>query len=607
VTIGSEALTRDRPRPRRRAIAAAVVVLVALAGATAALGRPYDDRLPPRVSIAGVDVGGAREGEAAAAIAEVGRDAIAKGLVLTSGSGRTRLSLRRIKIAPDTADALRRAKDVGFIDRVRERLGLGGERVLQLRFRFDAKTLPAALRTARRRFEVKPVAADVRITTAGDLRLVRGRGGIAIDVPALSAGLRDLLRLNGTMELPLKRVRPAADDPSARAAMAAAETLLETPHDLLVLGHAYRVRRAALSAALDFEAEGGAVRLRLTRPPIEAELRRLFGAAESEAENAHFAVGPDGGIVIDESRVGRSVGANSLRATLAAEPALRRIPVQIVDIKPTFTTEDARALKITDLVGSFTTPYAPGEPRVTNIQRAAEVLDGRILQPYETFSLNAALGPRTIDAGYVVAPQIADGELQDAVGGGVSQVATTLFNAAFLAGLRLDAHTPHEFWISRYPRGREATVSWGGPELVFTNDFDAPLVLLVDAGASQITVRMFSRSLDRRVEYGEETPTDIEPPGERRVANEDLEPGEEKVLQKAGSDGFKIVYWRKVYRGETLARDERFTAAYRPQDRIVEEGPKPEDGPPSTTGTGPGESTAPTDSTSSTEAATTGG
>ena len=95
------------------------------------------------------------------------------------------------------------------------------------------------------------------------------------------------------------------------------------------------------------------------------------------------------------------------------------------------------SLRITDQVGSFTTPYSPGEPRVTNIQRAAEMLDGFILGAGETFSLNAVLGPRTSEAGYVLAPQIEEGKLKDAVGGGVSQVATTLYNAAFMSGLAL--------------------------------------------------------------------------------------------------------------------------------------------------------------------------
>ena len=253
----------------------------------------------------------------------------------------------------------------------------------------------------------------------------------------------------------------------------------------MLLGHGYPIRKEALAKALEFAPEGGEVRLKLTRPAIRAELHRLFGAAERQPHNARFAVGSDGGIDIIESSAGREVDADTVRQALEQNPAMRQIPVRIADIKPSFATADARGCGSPTRSARFTTPYSPGEPRVTNIQRAAEELDGFILGAGETFSLNAVLGPRTTEAGYVLAPQIEEGKLKDAVGGGVSQVATTLYNAAFMSGLALVAHTPHEFWISRYPRGREATVSWGGPELVFVNDWDAPLVMLVEAGDSE--------------------------------------------------------------------------------------------------------------------------
>ena len=115
------------------------------------------------------------------------------------------------------------------------------------------------------------------------------------------------------------------------------------------------------------------------------------------------------------------------------------------------------------VVGRFTTPYDCCPPRVANIKRAARDLDGMTIPPGGRFSMNEALGERTIEAGYVAAPSISGAELVDSVGGGISQVATTLYNAAFFAGLRLVAHTPHSFYISRYPPGREATISWAAP------------------------------------------------------------------------------------------------------------------------------------------------
>jgi vancomycin resistance protein YoaR len=563
----------------------AVLGLTVVGGLVALLGRPYDGRLPPGVQVGGVAVGGRSEATAAQLLASAARPVVAKGLVLTSGSERFAVSLRKMKVAPDTADALRRARDLSFLDRVRQRLGLAQARELDLRFRLDETALARALRPARKAVEVAPVEAGVKVSSKGSLRIVRGKGGVLIDRTAVMAALRQLPRLDGRLELPLRRVQPAADDASAERALAAAKTLLTTPHEVVLLGHGYPIRKEALAKALEFAPEGGEVRLKLTRPPIRAELRRLFGAAERQPHNARFAVGSDGGIEIVDSSAGREVDADTVRQALEQDPAMRQIPVRIADIKPAFSTADARGLRISDLVGAFTTPYSPGEPRVTNIQRAAEELDGFIVGAGETFSLNAVLGPRTIEAGYVLAPQIEEGKLKDAVGGGVSQVATTLFNAAYLSGLALTAHTPHEFWISRYPRGREATVSWGGPELVFVNDWEAPLVMLVEAGDAGITVRFFSRALKRRVEYGEGEPSDFKEPKERKIVNNALEPGSEHVLQQSGNAGFTISYWRKVYRGDDLVRDETFVARYKPEDRIVEVGPKKPKPPKEPTGT----------------------
>ncbi len=151
-------------------------------------------------------------------------------------------------------------------------------------------------------------------------------------------------------------------------------------------------------------------------------------------------------------------------------------------------------------------------PRVTNIKRAAELLDGTIILPGKEFSLNGALGKRTEAKGFVSAPQIFNGRFEDAVGGGISQVATTLFNAAFFSGIKLVAHQAHQFYISRYPMGREATVSWGGPELIFRNDWPAAILMKLDATDSGITVRFYSTKLGRRVTTTTGKPYDLTTP-----------------------------------------------------------------------------------------------
>jgi vancomycin resistance protein YoaR len=289
----------------------------------------------------------------------------------------------------------------------------------------------------------------------------------------------------------------------------------------------------------------------------------------------------------------------AIAAAIVANPDAASVRARFKVTSPGTTTEQIRALKITDLVSEFSTPYNCCEPRVTNIQRAAEILNGTIIPAGRTFSLNDALGQRTIERGFVAAPQIAAGMLEDAVGGGISQVATTLYNAAFFAGLRLDSHTPHQFWISRYPKGREATVSFGGPELVFTNDWDAGILINAYAGSNGITIRFFSSPLGRRVETETGEARDVVQPTVKETVNPDLEPGARVVEQDMGGAGFTVSYTRKVWAGDALKSEQTFTWKYDPQNAYVEIGP-PETTP-STTTAPDGATTAPDGQTTAPE------
>jgi len=167
-------------------------------------------------------------------------------------------------------------------------------------------------------------------------------------------------------------------------------------------------------------------------------------------------------------------------------------------VEPGVTTSVAR--NATSLLGTFTTSYSCCEPRVTNIQRMAETVDGTVIGPGEQFSLNGVAGERTTANGYKPAPTIGEGNtLIDTVGGGVSQFSTTAYNAAYFAGLQIDSHTPHSFYISRYPPGRESTLDFGSIDLLWTNDTNAPVVVRSSASGTSVTVSIYGGNGGRRV------------------------------------------------------------------------------------------------------------
>lgn len=159
------------------------------------------------------------------------------------------------------------------------------------------------------------------------------------------------------------------------------------------------------------------------------------------------------------------------------------------DVPASFTTEQAQNATFNEVVGSFTTggfSGASGE----NIRLVANTVNGAIVNPGETFSLNGYTGPRGRAQGYVESGIIINGRGGTAVGGGISQFATTLYNAYYFAGMTDVASTPHSYYISRYPAGREATVYEGAIDLAFRNDSANPVKIVTNFGGGQITVSL---------------------------------------------------------------------------------------------------------------------
>ena len=299
---------------------------------------------------------------------------------------------------------------------------------------------------------------------------------------------------------------------------------------------------------------------------------RSLGRFERQPADARFVVDGNRVRVVPDAP-GRKLDADRIALSLVTNLPARAHLARFLTAQPRLTTEEAQKLRITELVSEFTTNYPCCAPRVTNIKRAATLLDGTIILPGKVFSLNGALGKRTEAKGFVSAPQIFNGRFEDAVGGGISQVATTLFNAAFFSGIKLVAHRAHQFYISRYPMGREATVSWGGPELIFRNDWPAAILMKLDASDSGITVRFYSTKLGRRVTTTTGKPYDLTTPKSVTVTNSALPPGAREVVQEAGDGGFTVDYTRQVFRDGKKIRNERYTVEYDAEDEIVEVGP----------------------------------
>lgn len=233
-------------------------------------------------------------------------------------------------------------------------------------------------------------------------------------------------------------------------------------------------------------------------------------------------------------------------------------------VEADFSTKDARDLRITEQVSSFTTAHSCCEPRVTNIHVIADMVDGVVIEPSESFSLNDFVGPRTTANGFVGAPAIRDGEFVEEVGGGISQFATTFFNAIYFGGYDFLEYQAHSYYISRYPMGREATISSPAPDLAFLNDSDAGIYVDTSYTDTSITVTFYG-NVEGEIESVTGAPYNFTRPERECRTNPDLDKGEEVVVQ-AGYEGFDIEVTRIFPSGD----EEEFFTRYQNGPTIVE-------------------------------------
>ncbi|MBT8202297.1 MAG: VanW family protein, partial [Acidimicrobiia bacterium] len=297
----------------------------------------------------------------------------------------------------------------------------------------------------------------------------------------------------------------------------------------------------------------------------------VVAALEAPPRNAELAVTGDDEVIIVPGRSGTVIDPELIAAELAVAaylPGRRAALPFATGVEPEFSTTDAEALGIAGKVSEFTTFHPCCQPRVTNIQRMADLVDGVIVLPGEEFSLNEHVGMRTIENGFVEAPMILRGEFVPSVGGGVSQFATTLFNAMFFGGYEDVYHQPHSYYFSRYPEGREATVSFPNPELIFRNDTAAAILIKTEYTDESITVKFFGDNEGRQVSDSLSPRRNERGPATDYVADASVTPGSQVVIDR-GTTGWTVTVGRTITYEDGSERTEEWDWTYRPQPRVV--------------------------------------
>jgi len=541
-------------------------------------------RLANGVRIAGVDVGG-RTPHQARSILERRADALASVPVTFRVGSRTwQLQPRHLGIRVDwgaAVDAVRRQGN-GFGP-------LRGFRRLDLRFFGADVAPPTQVYDAALESKLNQISAAVNVAHREASIVLRGLRpetapsptGHRLDRHAAAATIvRALASLKREpVGLPIQVDRPKITASDLRVAQAEVRTALSAHVHLTLDATRWNLRPPRIARLLELPADGRRD-LRIGGAGANSWFTALAKRVDKRPVDADWAVGKSGirvipdqpGHVLDVPRSAKAV----LRAALVTAPEQLRTATLIVErASADRTTAEARAMDIKGLVASYQTFYGGEANRIHNVQLVSHLVDKHVIAPGETFSFNGATGARTEDKGFLVAPVIINGELKTGLGGGVCQVSTTVFNAAYEAGLPIVSRTNHALYISHYPQGRDATVNYPDTDLKFTNDTGHWLLLRTWVGSSSLTVALYGTSVHRRV-VSETSPLVVTgPPPVRKINDPTLFVGE-TVVEESGSSSLKTSNERKVYDADgKLLFDTTFYSSYRGEMKVIRVGTKP--------------------------------
>lgn len=573
--------TTQRESSGGRVVVLTVLGLIVLFGGLYVAAYAFaGEKVPRGASVAGVDIGGRTHADAVAVLEEglLGREAID----VTVDGRATQVGVDEVGLDVDVESSVEAAG--GGRSWAPARLWdyyTGGDDLAPV-LTWDETVFAEGMDVLDGEFGTPPREGRVGFSD-GEVTTRPGRPGEVLDRVAARDALAAAYVEDSVADLDLVAAHPEIDAADVQRALNRfANRAVSGPVTLVFERTRVRLTPADYSPVLGMAARDGRLEPSVKRKRLNALVRSHFSADQGAPVDATVAL-VDGTPKVVPSKPGvdfkpRDVVAAFLEV-VSAEPGEREIGVKATVKRAEFRTRDARRLKIRERVSSFTTYYPHANYRNVNLGRASALIDGTVLKPGETFSMNETVGERTVENGFVAGTIISNGVYKEELGGSVSQMATTLFNAMFFAGLEDVEHRPHSFYISRYPVGREATVVWGALDLSFRNDteygvlIDTSITPSTSSSQGAVTVTMYStKKWDITTDTSERY--NYTDPDTRTIRSEDCIPNN-------GYRGFDIDVYRYFRRAgsDELVRREKFHTTYTPSDNVICRAPEEPDEP----------------------------
>ncbi len=568
-------------------IVVAVLVLVAVVERVT-----YRGDVLPGVTVDGVPAGGHSEARVLHDIAALARTINARTVHARAGTVSLTATARRVGLRLDLARTLRAARHDG---RSRNPIDVVAGVVLRrlrndhipIAVTYEANAIDNLLDQWQRAASKGVRDAAVQISP-NSVTVLPPTSGTGIDIAAARRALTAALVARtppAVLTLKEAHVDPAVSLAEAEQAAAAARRVLTGSYTVHSDGHTFTITSAQLATALGTRVGAGRLELTIDADRLGRTLEPQLGPIGAPAVPASFDVHGDLTVSVVPSSDGRGPDlAAAGRAILAGH---RTITVGLAASHPVHDTAWAQRLGITEMVSTFTTHHPCCAARVQNIHRAADLMNNTVIEPGQIFSLNGVVGPRTIARGFAVAP-VYYGEFTEDVGGGVSQISTTTFNAAWWGGFDIVEHQPHTIYFDRYPMGREATVNYPYLDLRWRNNSQHGVLVRTSYTDTSITVTLFGnregkvvKEVNGTCRVGPETDTANDPrcidviatvpivrqvvPCPAKHAADDptnicatLKAGEQDDLA-AGHAGYTVRFYREITQpGKPLAREQYY-------------------------------------------------
>lgn len=373
-----------------------------------------------------------------------------------------------------------------------------------------------------------------------------------------------------TVTIPLVEINPVttAEDVDRLLADLARPAVAAPVSIELAGGGSFEIPPAAIAKSLKLTADDrGEIIPKVDHEDLREALADQLAGVETEPVDATVVL--DGGSpTVVEAKDGEQVDTESIAAELLdvlPDAGPRTLQAATTAAEPEVTTAEAEDLRIVEQVSTFTTYFDGGlnTPRSQNIVRVAELVDGALVLPGETFSLNGHTGERGYDQGFQDAPVILGGRLQPGVGGGISQFTTTLFNASYYAGLEDIEHHPHSYHYTRYPAVIESTIFYPELDMQFRNNTDYGVLIDTSYTSGSITVSMWSTKVWDEVKTEWSAKRDITKPKRMYV-----KPGPD-CIETVGIDGFTQDAYRIFIRDGQEVQREKFSWRYDAQPEVI--------------------------------------